>query len=315
MWMPRIRVIFNNSNEFKNVEYNVWYDITNFNGRTLKYRILKNGYIDFILLLYDSKEEALKEAKVLYYNVLLNGYKDFFDFKMGDMEYITSFFHSEDGIPFEEWREQEEWFFVTKKRRKNHTGLIIFEADSLDDYINTYELKGELEVHLSAECERLPKIFERLKNIDYDVSYDKNNQRIFRLFHIVESVSEEAIKILLLTRILELMCEKEKKDDKTISLLDSLIDIVNESDSMYKDDIRNGLSFFKNKSDRQQIRELLKKYDLNSDENVKLAMKCYSIRSKIIHGEEYDEQYIYSYDLQHLTISIFEKWNKDKNRI
>ena len=303
------------SNEINNIEYNKWYDVIKFKDKDLKYRISEDGYIDFVLLIYSDKEEALKDSKILYYNILLKGYKDFMHFSMGDMEYITSMFHEEDEIPIEKWINEEEWFFVTKRRIKNHTGLIIFEADSLDDYMNTYEVNGELNVTLLAVHEKLPKLFEDIKNIDYDVSYNKNNQRIFKLFHIVEFVSEEAIKILLLTRILELMCIKEKKDKETIDLLDELINIVDNSNITYKQDIMSGIGNLKNKSDRQLIKDLLNKYGLNSDEDIKLVMKCYSIRSKIIHGEEYDDKHIYSYSLKHLAISVFEKWNKDKNRI
>ena len=315
MWIPRIRILLDKSNEIQNIVYNKWYDVIKFKDKDLKYRISKNGYIDFVLLIYSDKEEALKDSKILYYNILIKGYKDFMHFSMGDMEYITSMFHEEDGITIEKWMDEEEWFYVTKRRIKDHTGLIIFEADSLDDYINTYEVNGELNVTLLAIHEKLPELFKNIKDIDYDVSYNETNQRIFKLFHIVEFVSEEAIKILLLTRVLELMCNKEKKDQETIDLLDKLIDIVNDSNIAYKQDIKSGIGNLKNKSDRQLIKELLNKYGLNSEENIELAMKCYSIRSKIIHGEEYDDKHIYSFGLKHLAISVFEKWNKDKNRI
>lgn len=315
MWIPRIRILLDKSNKINNVEYNKWYDVIKFKDKDLKYRILEDGYIDFVLLIYSDKEEALKDSKILYYNILLKGYKGFMHFSMGDVEYITSMFHEEDGIPIEKWVGEEEWFYVTKRRRKNHAGLIVFEADSLDDYINTYEVNEELNVTLIAVYEKLPELFENIKDIDYDVLYNETNQRIFRLFHIVEFVSEEAIKILLLTRILELMCIKEKKDKETIDLLDKLINIVDDSNITYKQDIKSGIGNLKNKSDRQLIKDLLNKYGLNTDENIELAMKCYSIRSNIIHGEEYDDKHIYSYSLKYLAISVFEKWNKDKNRI
>lgn len=163
-------------------------------------------------------------------------------------------------------------------------------------------------------------LIENLGLLDCNCIYSEKLQPIFNLFGLVEEANNET-KILLLCQMLETRGDNRNKSNEAISLIEYLKKTVKNSklEQTEKESIIGGLENFKNESNSQKIRRLVEKYSNKTysdfDKN-RLIRTCYKLRSKIIHGEELNDDennkiHLYSSNLKYLTLDIFKEWSKD----
>lgn len=315
MWMPRVKIRIENKMENKYYELDKWTRFSNFKDKDIYYRFNSKNYIEFAICFYDSKEEALMDGKIFYYNVLYNGYYSFFNYKMGDNDYVTRMYHKEGGYTHEEFIKNEEWFFSCKKNGCNFIGLQIYEVDNLEDFeFYNREVEFEIKSILDQEID----LIKYLKNIDYDCIYSEKTQKIFNLFRLVENANNE-IQILLLCQILETMGINESKSEKSIIEIDKCKHLImnSELEQSEKDSIIGGLEHLKSQSSGKKIKKLVSKYckkDYKKFKKNRLITDCYNLRSKIIHGEELlegDNVFLNAYFLKFLALDTFKEWSKE----
>ena len=314
MWFPRVRIKILASIENHFYEPNKWNSITNYNNdKKILFRYRKDDSLEFIIDGYDNKQEALKNGKILFSNILLYGYKSFFDFKMGDASYMTKMFHEGKGYTSEDFRNNEEWFFNTKKDSADFLGLSIYEAQDIED-LDTYktihiETKGILDEDID--------IIKWMKNIEYDITYTEENQKIFHMFKLVE-YSDTNTQILLLCQILEIMGINTDKSEKIKHIIDDLKAIIDSKDisDSEKESLKGGLENLKQESSRKKINSLLNKYckkDYKLFNKNKLVNECYKLRSLIIHGEiieETNDALDKAWKLKEVVLDTFTEWLK-----
>lgn len=314
MWFPRIKIRIINSVVNKYYEYDKWVYICDFKTKKMFFRYRRSDYLEFIIDGYESKQEALKDGKILFSNILFYGYKSFFNFNMGDATYITKAFHDNQGYTIEDFSKNEEWFFNTKKYSADFLGLSIYEANDKND-LDTYKsLYGELRSVMDDSID----LIEWVKNIDYDLTYTENNYKIFHMFKLVE-YSDTNTQILLLCQILEIMGINSDKSDKIKHIIDNLKIIIDSEDisNSEKESLKGGLENLKHESSRKKIKELLKKYskkEYKSFNKYNLVNECYKLRSLIIHGDVIDETgdaFDKAFKLKTVVLDIFKEWVKD----
>lgn len=315
MWMPRIKIRIKNQIVNKYYKLNKWIRFSKFKDKDIYYRFDSQNCIEFTICFYDSKEEALLDGKIFYYNVLYHGYHTLFHYEMGDDEYIIKMYHPEIGYTYEEFIKNEEWFFSYKKNGSNFLGLQVYEVENLEDY---EYYNSNLKVKIMTIQKEEIDLIKRLKNIDYNCIYTKKNQKIFNLFRLVEEADRE-IQILLLCQILETMGVNESKSKEAISEIDKCKVLIEDSnlEKTEKDSIIGGLEHLKPQSSSKKIKKLISKYckvEYKNFKKNKLINECYDLRSRIIHGDELDEEeeiLTKAHFLKILVLDTFKEWSKD----
>lgn len=318
MWIPRVKIKLNNPAEISFCRHNEYIDLGKFKDKKMYYKFYDNNNLEIIISGYKNREEALIDGKILYFNVLFNGYRTSLNYSMGDFDYIKWYF---DPRYFkcskEEFYKNEEWFYCEKSGERGFLGLQIENVESLeglDEYKDEHRLFGEIIVIYDSEID----FIEKMKEIDYDCSYTEKSQKVFNLFHLLEN-AEDDIKILLLCQILEIMSEKEQKSDAAVAILDSFITALNKSslEKTEKNSLIGGIEGLKIISSGKKIKNLLDKYCKNNyelfDKN-KIVRDSYSLRSRIIHGEDIiDKDVVKSnvYFLKFIVLDTFKEWSKE----
>lgn len=318
MWIPRIKIELNNSAEIRFCKHNEYINLGKFKDKDLYYKFYDNNNLEFAILGYENREEALIEGKILYFNVLFNGYRTFLNYSMGDFDYVKWYCHPKYfKCSMEEFYKNEEWFYCEKSGERDFLGLQVEYAESLER-LDEYKDKNQLSAELFAVYDTEIDFIKEMKVIDYECSYNERNQKIFNLFNLVER-AEDDIKILLLCQILETMSEKENKSDEAIEIIDAFIILLKNSslEKSEKDSLIGGIEALKQISSGKKIKNLLDKYCINDykafNKN-KVVRDSYSLRSKIIHGEEMTEEDDVGtnvYFLKFIVLDTFKKWSKE----
>lgn len=318
MWIPRVKIKLNNPAEIRFCKLNEYISLGKFKEKDLYYKFYDNSNLEVVILGYESREEALVDGKILYFNVLLNGYRTFLNYSMGDFDYVKWYCHPKYfKCSEEDFYKNEEWFYCERSGERDFLGLQIEKAESLenlDEYKDKHKLSGEIFVVYDREID----FVEKMKEIDYDCSYNEKNQKIFNLFHLVEK-AEDDIKILLLCQILETMSEKENKSDTAVEVIDSFITILKNSnlEKSEKDSLIGGIEGLKQVSSGKKIKNLLDKYCKKEYKNFnknKIVRDSYGLRSKIIHGDKInDEDDVGTnvYFLKYVVLDTFKEWSKE----
>lgn len=318
MWIPRIKIELTNSAEIKFCKHNEYISLGKFKDKDLYYKFYDNNNLEFAILGYENREEALIEGKILYFNVLFNGYRTLLNYSMGDFDYVKWYCHPKYfKCSREEFYKNEEWFYCEKSGERDFLGLQVEYAESLER-LDEHKDKNQLSVELSAVYDEEIDFIKEMRKIDYDCSYNEKNQKIFNLFNLVE-MAEDEIKILLLCQILETMSENENKSNKAIKLLDSFITELKNSDidDTEKQSLENGIKGLKQISSSKKIKNLLEKYcknDYKGFKKNKIVTDSYRLRSKIIHGEkisEEDDVGTNVYFLKFVVLDTFKEWSKE----
>ena len=318
MWIARVKIKLNNPAEIKFCKHNEYISLGKFKEKDLYYKFYDNSNLEVAILGYESREEALIDGKILYFNVLFNGYRTSLNYSMGDFDYVKWYCHPRYfKCSEEEFYKNEEWFYCKKSGERDFLGLQIEYVESLeklDEYKDKKKMSGRLFVVYNEEID----FIKELKTLDYDCSYNEKNQKIFNLFHLVEKAKDE-IKILLLCQILETMSKNEKKSDEAIELLDSFITKLKDSDieDPEKQSLENGIEALKQVSSGKKIKKLLDKYckkEYNNFNKNKIVRDSYGLRSRIIHGDEInDEDDVGTnvYFLKYVVLDTFKEWSKE----
>lgn len=318
MWMPRIKIKLNNLCEIRFCKHNEYIALGKFKGKNLYYKFRDNNNLEFALYGYDTREEALTDGKILYFNVLFKGYRTFLNYSMGDFDYIKWYYHPRYfKCSEEEFYKNEEWFYCEKSGERDFLGLQVEYAESLEK-LDEYKDKKKMSGNLFAVYDSEIDFIKAMKEIDYDCSYNEKNQKIFNLFHLVEE-AEDNIKILLLCQILETMGEKGNKSDVALDVMDSFIATLKNSDleESEKNSLISGIEGLKLISSGKKIKNLLDKYCRKEYKNInknKVVRESYSLRSRIIHGEELSKENDVGnnvYFLKFIVLDTFKEWAKE----
>ena len=135
MYIARIKIKLEENNEDRYYEKRKWFELFEYKDKKCKWRIKDNGVIDFILGKYEDRYEALEDGKILYFNILYEIHRNDWRFKLGEANYITKMYHEDRGYTFEQFIENEEWFFNTKKDSADFLGLGVYEIDEeMEEY-------------------------------------------------------------------------------------------------------------------------------------------------------------------------------------
>lgn len=318
MWIPRIKIKLNGCCEIGFCKHNEYINLGKFKKKDLYYKFYDNNNLKFVLFDYDNREDALRDGKTLYFNVLFNGYKTFLNYYMGDSDYVKWHYYPKYfNCTEDEFYKNEEWFYCEKSGERDFLGLQIEYADSLeklDEFKEKEKTSAELFVVYDDEID----FIKEMRKVDYDCSFNKKNQKIFNLFNLVEK-AEDNIKILLLCQILETMSEKGNKSDSAVDLINSFIITLKNSnlEESEKCSLKSGIDGLKLISSGKKIKNLLDKYckkKYNNFNKNKVINKSYSLRSKIIHGEELSEKDNVEnnvYFLKTIVLDTFKEWAKE----
>lgn len=320
MYIARIKISWGENNKNKHYENNKWYDLFEYNDKVCKWRMNDHGIFEFIIGTYEDRFEALEDGKMLYFNILYELHRNDFGFELGDSEYITNVFDKDRGYTLSEFKANEEWFFSTKKYKSNFLGLGVFEIDNdIKDYDKYYNHR----IEFSIQCiiDEPFEFLDRIISLNKKYKYSKESQEIFNLVRLSEKADEKT-KILLLCQALERMGENKSRTEDEVSVLEKCIECIEKSDlqASQKEPLKNMLNQSKNISSKNKCKNLIEKYCLcnyKKFDKIKIFDAAYSLRGKIIHGEEVHDHTDFSCAryLKIMVLDILKEWSKDnKNK-
>ena len=315
MYIARIKIKLEENNEDKYYEKEKWFELFEYKDKKCRWRIKKNGEIDFILGNYEDRYEALADGKILYFNILYEIHRNNWQFKLGEANYITKMYHEDRGYTLEEFMRNEEWFFNTKKDSADFLGLGVYEIDKeIDEYD---EYKKMLIGEITTITEKTFSFLEKIKKMDINYKYSKKSQEIFNIVRLSENADKKT-RILLLCQALETMGENKKRTQEEINVLEQCINLIDKSSltKNQKDPIKNMLKQSKNISSKNKCKNIIEEYclyDYKQFDKMKVFNDAYTIRGKIIHGEELEDNTDFSCScyLKKMVIDILKEWTKD----
>ena len=319
MYIARIKIKLEENNEDRYYEKGKWFELFEYKDKKCKWRIKDNGVIDFILGKYEDRYEALEDGKILYFNILYEIHRNDWRFKLGEKNYITKMYHDDRGYTFDQFIENEEWFFNSKKDSADFLGLGVYE---IDEEMEEYDEYGKFLIgKLTAVTEKPFSFLERIKKMDSNYKYSKRTQEIFNLVRLAEKADEKT-KILLLCQALERMGENKNRTDAEIEVLEKCIKCIDESNLTIdqKEPLKNMLRQSKKISNKNKCKNLIEKYskyEYKQFNKMKILNDAYKLRGKITHGEELDDDTDFScgYYLKVLVLDILKEWSRDKIKI
>lgn len=272
MFVARIEIRLHN--DYGKYPRNEWVELFTLEDVRCKWKYNKNRSLEFILGVFDTETNALKEGKKLYTLILYRFLWSFHNIETGCAETIYDTGH----------------FSWTKKHSGFFPGLATYEVDSsIDDFESIYGNHLTGIVQSSSPNTEFPfKDLDKYRNIGIDFS--KETQTIFSLIEIACN-SDEPVNILVLCSALEMFSinENQKKSIEEISLIDTLISCVDSSnlEDKQKHNLKTYLSNGKEIGSRNKCLNTIKKYckrDIAGLSPEEIFSKAYSIRNKIIHG-------------------------------
>lgn len=162
----------------------------------------------------------------------------------------------------------------------NIHGLLVHESNAEYRYA-TFKLKGT--IHKSAE-ESLKII---ASSFSIKVPITEKRRLAYELFSASSFTDYVDARFMLLMMAVETLIEQKERDAKERELIEQMISLVEKSEIENKQSLKSSLSNLKYESIGQAGRNIasnLKGTYLDVDP-IKFFMKCYELRSKLVHGQ------------------------------
>jgi hypothetical protein len=163
-------------------------------------------------------------------------------------------------------------------------GLMTYESEP-DIRFGSFNMKLSVSTSESAIEESL------ITNLNRKIEFTEIERLAFDFFNMSMFQENIETRFVSLMIALEILILPEKRDEKTIDIIDEFISIAKDSTDIKNDDIESlvrGLSGLKQESINQAGKKLMQKFlskeqygNMNVD---KFFTACYKIRSKILHG-------------------------------